>query len=77
MLLFLVLGLLTRMQVTVAEQDATDKVAGKGCISFEFPWSIEAKVEVNLTPKLINLASKWESNAVELLVVIRRFPRTL
>ena len=50
---------------TVAEQDATNKVAGKGLISFEFPWGIEAKVKVNLTPKLIKLASKSVTNTAD------------
>ena len=71
MLLFLALWLLTLMQVTVAEQNNTDKVTGKGRISFEFPWNIEAKVEVNLTPKLINLASKSVSNAADVLELIQ------
>ena len=61
MLLFLVLWLIL-LQAAVAEQNDTNKVEAKGLISFEFPWSIEAKVEVNLTAKLINLASKSVSN---------------
>ena len=69
-LLFLVLGLFTRRQVAVAEQDAKDKGSGRGLISFEFPWSIEAKVEVNLTPKLIKLASKSVSTAADMPALI-------
>ena len=65
MLLFLVLGCLTQLRGTVAEQEAIGKVARKGRISFEFPWSIEAKVEVNLTPKLIKLASKSVTNTAD------------
>ena len=64
MLLFLVLWL-TLMRAIADEQNETDKMEGKGLISFEFPWSIEAKVEVNLTPKLINLASKSVGNTAE------------
>ena len=62
---------LTQVQVTGAEQSNTDKVAGKGLISFEFPWSIETKVEVNLTPKLINLASKSIQNTAEVPELIQ------
>ena len=64
MLLFLVLWLML-MHATANEQNETDKMEGKGLISFEFPWNIEAKVEVNLTPKLINLASKSVGNTAE------------
>ena len=62
---------LTQMQVTRAEQSDTDKVAGKGFISFEFPWNIETKVEVNLTPKLINLASESIQNTAEVPALIQ------
>ena len=71
MLLFLVLWFLILIQVTVAEQNDTDEVEGKGFISFEFPWNIEAKVEVNLTPKFINLASKSISEAIEVSKLIQ------
>ena len=64
MLLFLVLWL-TLMRATANEQNETDKMEGKGLISFEFPWNIEAKVKVNLTPKLITLASKSVGNTAE------------
>ena len=64
MLLFLVLWL-TLMRATANEQNETNKIEGKGLISFEFPWNIEAKVEVNLTAKLINLASKSVGNIAE------------
>lgn len=70
MLLFLVFSL-TLMQTAVAEQSETDKVGGRGFVSLEFPWSIEAKVEVNLTPNLINLASKSLSNAAEVSELIQ------
>ena len=56
---------LTLAQVTVAEQNDTNGMAAKGLISFEFPWSIEAKVEVNLTTNLINLAAKSIGNVAE------------
>ena len=62
---------LTQVQVTSAEQSNTDKVARKGLISFEFPWSIETKVEVNLTPKLINLAAQSIHNTAEVPALIQ------
>ena len=49
-LLFFVLGLVGT-QDAMAEQHANDKTDEKGLISFELPWGIEAKVEVNLTAK--------------------------
>ncbi len=69
MLLFL--SFLTLIQTTIAEQNETDKMEGKGFISLEFPWNIEAKVEVNLTPKLIKLASKSLSNAAEVSELVQ------
>ena len=54
--------LLTLMPTTIAEQNEANEPDGKGLISFEFPWSIEAKVEVNLTANLINLSAKSVSN---------------
>ena len=70
MLLFLVLFLIL-IQTTVAERNETDKMEGKGFVSLEFPWSIEATVEVNLTPKLINLAAKSLKNAAEMSELIQ------
>ena len=70
MLLFFVLGLMLG-QTTIAEQKGTDNVATKGLIPFELPWSIEAKVEVNLTERLINLASKSVSDAPEMTELIQ------
>ena len=71
MLRFLALWL-TLMHVTVAvAQNEADKVDRKGLISFELPWSTEAKVEVNLTAKLINLASKSVSNTAEATELIQ------
>ena len=66
-LLFLTLWLmLVLMHATVAaEQKETDEAVRKGLISFQFPWDIEVKVEVNLTPKLINLASKSVTNTAD------------
>ena len=43
----------------------------KGRISFEFPWRIDAKVEVNLTPQLLRLASKSLGNTAETSALIR------
>ena len=71
MLLFLPLGLTLMHGTITLAQNETDKVNAKGLISFEFPWAIEAKVEVNLTAKLINLASKSVSNAAETTALIR------
>ena len=62
---------LTLVQVTVAEQNDTNGMDAKGLISFEFPWSIEAKVEVNLTADLINLAAKSVGNVAEVTELTR------
>ena len=70
MLLFFVLWL-TPMQTAVAQQNETGTVEKNGLISFEFPWVVEAKVEVNLTAKLINLASKSVSNTPEVKKLIQ------
>ena len=69
-LLFLVLGFI-QMPRTIAEQSTNGERAKKGLISFELPWRIEAKVEVNLTAKLINLASKSVSDAPEVTELIQ------
>ena len=47
---FLVLWLIP-MQSAVAQQEKSDKTEKKGLIIFDFPVSLEAKVEVNLTAK--------------------------
>ena len=65
LLLFLVFGFIN-VQAADAEQDTA-----KGLVSFELPWSIEAKVEVNLTAKLITLASKSVSNTAEATALIQ------
>lgn len=70
MVLFLTLSL-TLMPATVAEHSDTEKRDAKGRISFELPWSIEAKVEVNLTAKFINLAFKSADNAAEVTELIQ------
>ena len=69
-LLSLVLGLIVR-QYAIAQQNTDNKTDEKGLISFELPWSIEAKVEVNLTEKLINLVSKSVSDAPETTELIQ------
>ena len=69
-LLFLVLGLIVR-QSAIAEQSPNGKTGEKGLISFELPWRIEAKVEVNLTAKLINLVSKSVSDVPEVTDLIQ------
>ena len=63
-LIFSVSGL-TVMSRAANQQREIDKIAEKGRISFEFPWELEPKVEVNLTPKLIGLASKSVGNTAE------------
>ena len=70
MLLFLFV-LLTPWQAAIAEHNDTEKLEAKGRISFELPWSIEAKVEVNLTAKFIGLASKSGSNTPEMAELIQ------
>ena len=70
MLLFFVLWL-TPTQPIVAQQRETGTAERKGLISFEFPWVVEAKVEVNLTAKLINLASKSVDNMQEMKELIQ------
>lgn len=64
-LLFLTLAL---MHSAVAQSDKTD---GKGLILFDFPESIEAKVEVNLTAKLIDLVTKSVSDTPEVVELIK------
>ena len=66
-LLFLALSL-TLTHLAVAQQDKTEK---KGLILFDFPKLLEAKVEVNLTAKLINLVSKSVSNQPEVAELIQ------
>ena len=66
-MLFLALSL-TLTHSTVAEQDKTEK---KGLILFDFPELLEAKVEVNLTAKLINLVSKSVGNQPEVAELIQ------
>ena len=66
-LLFLASSL-TLIQPAVAQSDKTDR---KGLILFDFPESIEAKVEVNLTAKLINLVTKSVNNAPEVAELIQ------
>ena len=69
-LLFLVLGFI-QMPRVIAEQSTNSERVKKGLISFELPWRIEAKVEVNLTAKLINLVSKSVSDAPEVTELIQ------
>ena len=82
-LLFLALSL-TLTHLAVAQQDK-DKTEKKGLILFDFPELLEAKVEVNLTAKLINLVSKSVSNqpdVAELIqmldgIYVRTYDRTI
>ena len=48
-----------------AQQNETERATARGLIVFELPWTVEAKVEVNLTAKLINLAAKSIRNTIE------------
>ena len=67
---FLVLSLIP-MQWAVAQQEKPDKTERKGLIIFDFPVPVEAKVEVNLTAKLINLVTKSVSNTPEVAQLIQ------
>ena len=58
----------TLMHSAVAQQDKTDR---KGLILFDFPEPVEAKVEVNLTAKLISLVTKSVSNQPEVAELIQ------
>ena len=70
MLLFLVASL-TLMHSAVAQQDKSDKTDRKGLILFDFPEPLAAKVEVNLTAKLISLVTKSVSNQPEVAELIQ------
>ena len=70
MLVFLTSGLIP-MQSTVAQQEKPDEIGRKGLIIFDFPTPLEAKVEVNLTAKLINLVTKSVSNTPEVAELIQ------
>ena len=64
-------ALLTPMPSAVAQQDKSDKTDRKGLILFDFPEPLEAKVEVNLTAKLISLVTKSMSNQPEVAELIQ------
>ena len=67
---FLVLSLIP-IQSAVAQQEKSDDTESKGLIIFDFPAPLEAKVEVNLTAKLINLVTKSVSNTPEVAELIQ------
>ena len=67
---FLVLSLIP-IQSAVAQQEKPDESERKGLIIFDFPAPLEAKVEVNLTAKLINLVTKSVSNTPEVAELIQ------
>ena len=69
-LLFLVASL-TLMHSAVAQQKKSDKTDQKGLILFDFPEPLAAKVEVNLTAKLISLVTKSVSNQPEVAELIQ------
>ena len=66
-LLFLTLSL-ALMHSAVAQSEKTDR---KGLILFDFPEPVEAKVEVNLTAKLIDLVTKSVSDAPDVVALIQ------
>ncbi len=53
------------LETLQAQENKIDNGEVKGRVAFEFPWTVEAKVEVNLTAKLINLAAKSIKNTIE------------
>ena len=63
--------LLIRIPLAVAQQDNPNKTERKGLILFDFPEPLEAKVEVNLTAKLISLVTKSMSDAPEVVELIQ------
>ena len=69
-LLFLVTSL-TLMHSAVAQQKKSDKTDQKGLILFDFPEPLAAKVEVNLTAKLISLVTKSVSDQPEVAELIQ------
>ena len=73
-LLFMLVSLtsgLIPMQSTVAQQEKSAEIGRKGLIIFDFPTPLEAKVEVNLTAKLINLVTRSVSNTPEVAELIQ------
>ena len=69
-LLFLAASL-TPIPSALAQQDKSDKTDRKGLILFDFPEPLKAKVEVNLTAKLISLVTKSVSNQPEVAELIQ------
>ncbi len=70
-ILSLLVSSLIPMQSAVAQQEKPDETERKGLIIFDFPVPVEAKVEVNLTAKLINLVTKSVSNTPEIAELIQ------
>ena len=62
---------LTLMHSAVAQQKKSDKTDQKGLILFDFPEPLKAKVEVNLTAKLISLVTKSVSDQPEVAELIQ------
>lgn len=62
---------LTLMHSAVAQQKKSDKTDRKGLILFDFPEPLKAKVEVNLTAKLISLVTKSVSDQPEVAELIQ------
>ena len=63
--------LFTLIPSAIAQQDTSDKTDRKGLILFDFPEPLTAKVEVNLTAKLISLVTKSVSNQPEVAELIQ------
>ncbi len=73
-LLFLLSFLVSSLIPTesaVAQQEEPDETERKGLILFDLPGAPEAKVEVNLTAKLINLVTATVGNAPEVAGLIQ------
>ncbi len=59
------------VNIAPAQQEKPNKTERNGLILFDFPEPTEAKVEVNLTAKLINLVTKSVSSAPEVVDLIQ------
>ena len=70
--LFIFIGIMTSGEAFAESQKEKEKI--KGLIAFDFPNALEAKVEVNLSGKLISLvakAAKPEPEVAELLDMLK------
>ena len=70
--LFIFMGIMTSDEAFAEAQKENEKI--KGLIAFDFPNALEAKVEVNLSSKLISLVAKGtksEPEVTELLNMLK------